>query len=79
MTDASGTNESLDGTFDEADVEESDLDETAFDRTRTDYTGAVLDDEFQPVDDVELAEAGLLLDDPERVGLGADEDELLDE
>ena len=40
--------------------------ETELDRTRTAYTGARLDDEFQPVDEVELAEEGMLLDDPEH-------------
>ena len=40
--------------------------ETELDRTRSAYTGARLDDEFQPVDEVELAEEGMLLDDPEH-------------
>ena len=43
-----------------------DGDETELDRTRTAYTGARLDDEFQPVDEIELAEEGMLLDDPEH-------------
>ena len=43
-----------------------DNEETELDRTRTSYTGARLDDEFQPVDEVELAEEGMLLDDPEH-------------
>lgn len=43
---------------------------TALDRTRTEYTGVDLEDEFQPVDEVELAEDGLLLDDPERLSEG---------
>ena len=43
-----------------------DDEESELDRTRTVYTGARLDDEFQPVDEVELAEEGLLLDDPEH-------------
>jgi hypothetical protein len=45
---------------------------TALDRTRAEYTGVDLEDEFQPVDEVELAEDGLLLDDPERLGEGRD-------
>jgi hypothetical protein len=44
----------------------SDDEESELDRTRTAYTGAQLDDEFQPVDEVELAEEGMLLDDPEH-------------
>jgi hypothetical protein len=40
------------------------------DRTRAEYSGVDLDDEFQPVDEVELAEEGLLLDDPERLSEG---------
>ena len=44
--------------------------ESRIDRTRTDYTGAVLDEDFQPVDEVELAEEGMLLDDPERLSRG---------
>jgi hypothetical protein len=43
-----------------------DEEETELDRTRTAYSGARLDDEFQPVDEVELAEEGMLLDDPEH-------------
>ena len=43
-----------------------DEEETELDRTRTAYTGARLDDDFQPVDEVELAEEGMLLDDPEH-------------
>jgi hypothetical protein len=42
-----------------------DEEESELDRTRTAYTGARLHDEFQPVDEVELAEEGMLLDDPE--------------
>jgi hypothetical protein len=59
------------------DDEEEDLDidderalvdgeETELDRTRSAYTGARLDDEYQPVDEIELAEEGMLLDDPEH-------------
>ena len=48
--------------IDDDDVEK----ESSFDRSRTDYTGADLADEFQPVDEVELAEEGLGLDDPEH-------------
>ena len=43
-----------------------DAEQTELARTRTDYSGARLDDEFQPVDEVELAEEGMLLDDPEH-------------
>jgi hypothetical protein len=43
-----------------------DDEESELDRTRTTYTGARLDDEFQPIDEVELAEEGMLLDDPEH-------------
>jgi hypothetical protein len=39
---------------------------STFDRTRADYTGVDLDEEFQPVDEVELAEEGLTFDDPEH-------------
>jgi hypothetical protein len=53
-------NEALDQEADDAD--------TPFNRTRADYTGVELEDEFQPVDEVELAEEGLLLDDPEKPG-----------
>ena len=61
--------------------EDGDFDdeETELDRTRTDYSGVELHDEFQPVDDVELAEAGALLDDPEhlsRHGRGTDPDDV---
>jgi hypothetical protein len=57
---------------------EADGAETPFDRSRSDYTGVELGDEFQPVDEVELAEEGLLLDDPEnpsgrRTSLDADD------
>jgi len=45
-------------------------DETGLDRTRAAYTGADLEDEFQPVDEVELSEEGMLLDDPETVDGG---------
>jgi hypothetical protein len=40
---------------------------SALDRTRADYTGVDLDDEFQPVDELELAEEGALLDDPDTL------------
>ena len=43
-----------------------DEEESELDRTRTAYTGANLHDEFQPVDEVELSEEGMLLDDPEH-------------
>jgi hypothetical protein len=64
--------------FDDTDDDDDDLDDsseddlTAFDRTRTDYSGVEVDDEFQPVDDVELAEEGLQLDDPERLAILSD-------
>jgi hypothetical protein len=65
--------------FDDTDDDEDeDLEElaeddlTAFDRTRADYSGVEVDDEFQPVDDVELAEEGLELDDPERLAILSD-------
>ena len=63
MSDASGPDD-----FDEPTDFEDEL--TALDRTRVEYTGVDLDDEFQPVDEVELAEDGLLLDDPERLSEG---------
>lgn len=40
------------------------------DRTRAEYTGIEPGEEFQPVDEVELAEEGLLLDDPEALSEG---------
>jgi hypothetical protein len=60
------------------DLEDEQLDDfaeeevTALDRTRADYTGVALDDEFQPVDEVELAEEGLELADPERLAVLSD-------
>lgn len=77
MTDSTGTDESFDNAddgLDKVDLQGLDHEETAFDRTRTDYTGAVLDEDFQPVDDVELAEEGMLLDDPDRIGLDSDDE-----
>jgi hypothetical protein len=53
-------NEALDNEADDA--------KTAFDRSRSDYTGVELGDEFQPVDEVELAEEDMQLDDPEKPG-----------
>jgi hypothetical protein len=38
--------------------------ESRLEHTRADYTGVDLHDDFQPVDEVELAEEGMLLDDP---------------
>ena len=52
--------DTLDGLIDE--------EETELDRTRVAYSGVKLDDEFQPVDAVELAEEGLLFDDPAALG-----------
>lgn len=46
----------------------ADEEETELDRTRVAYSGVKLDDEFQPVDTVELAEEGLLFDDPAALG-----------
>jgi hypothetical protein len=37
------------------------------DRTRAEYSGVDLESEFQPVDELELAEEGALLDDPEKL------------
>ena len=80
---------------DELDVELEDTDELdelddvdfveeptdGFDRSRTDYTGVDLDDEFQPLDEVELEEEGMELDDPELIALlptGADDPDGID-
>ena len=53
---------------DDVDIDELFEDEVSdFDRTRAAYTGVDLDDEFQPVDELELAEEGALLDDPEAL------------
>lgn len=50
------------------DIDELFEDEVSdFDRTRADYTGVELDDEFQPVDELELAQEGALLDDPDQL------------
>lgn len=46
--------------------EEETDEETAFDRARHAYTGVDPNDEFQPVDEVELAEEELELDDFDR-------------
>jgi hypothetical protein len=55
---------------DSIDIDELYEDEvSALDRTRADYTGVDLDDEFQPVDELELAEEGALLDDPDTLEL----------
>jgi hypothetical protein len=67
---------------DDEDLEEyAEDDLTAFDRTRADYSGVEVDDEFQPLDDVELDEEGMLLDDPERLAVlpdGADDPDGVD-
>ena len=75
MTDADDLDEDLpeadieDDLDDDADLEGfGDEEETELDRTRVAYTGVNLDDEFQPVDAVELAEEGLLFDDPACAG-----------
>jgi hypothetical protein len=53
---------------DDVDIDELFEDEVSdLDRTRADYTGVDLDDEFQPVDELELAEEGALLDDPDSL------------
>lgn len=53
---------------DSVDIDELYEDEVSvLDRTRAEYTGVDLDDEFQPVDELELAEAGALLDDPDQL------------
>jgi hypothetical protein len=70
-----------DDEFDDDVNDAQDPDLTDFDRTRADYTGVTLDDEFQPLDEVELAEEGLELDDPERLALlsdGADDPDGVD-
>src|SRR3954452_9896530 len=74
MTDADDSDRlddiDLDEESDDLDIDDEralvDDEETELDRTRTSYTGARLDDDFQPVDEVELAEEGMLLDDPEH-------------
>ncbi len=59
-------------------IDDDDLDDygeddlTAFDRTRADYSGVEVDEELQPLDDVELAEEGMGLDDPERLAILSD-------
>jgi hypothetical protein len=63
----------FDDEIDDDDLEDNPEDDlTTFDRTRTDYSGVEVDDEFQPLDDVELAEEGLQLDDPERLAILSD-------
>ncbi len=73
MSDADDLDEALTNEEFEDDLDEDltgleDEEETELDRTRVAYTGVKLDDEFQPVDAVELAEEGLLFDDPEALG-----------
>jgi hypothetical protein len=54
--------------FDDDDDENDDPDDaTAFERTSAGYSGIDIGEEFQPVDEVELDEEGMLLDDPERM------------
>ena len=48
--------------------------EERLEHTRVDYSGIDPNSEFQPVDEVELAEEGMLLDDPERLSRGDDRD-----
>jgi hypothetical protein len=55
---------------DDVDIDDLFEDEvSAFDRTRAEYTGVDLDDEFQPVDELELASEGAQLDDPDELEL----------
>jgi hypothetical protein len=77
MTDADDLDANLIGEALEDDLDDDtdedlevfgDEDETELDRTRVAYTGVNLDDEFQPVDAVELSEEGLLFDDPASLG-----------
>jgi hypothetical protein len=77
MSDPADDLDDLDGSDDGDDLEAETADdaldiapyddETGLERTRAAYTGADLEDEFQPVDEVELAEEGMLLDDPETI------------
>jgi len=74
VSDFDEADEAMDDNEDLAEYAEDDL--TEFDRTRADYYGVEVDDEFQPVDDVELEEEGMRLDDPERLAVlpdGADD------
>ena len=66
--------DALDEIDETAELDELDETEglTRFDRSRADYTGVNLSDEFQPVDEIELSEEGMLLDDPERLAVLAD-------
>ena len=53
---------------DDVDIDDLFEDEISdLDRTRADYTGVDLTDEFQPVDELELAEEGAQLDDPDSI------------
>jgi hypothetical protein len=52
--------------------------ESRLEHTRADYTGVDLHDDFQPVDEVELAEEGMLLDDPVTLTGGRRRRESLD-
>jgi hypothetical protein len=58
----------LDEDIDETLDDLGDDEETELDRTRMAYSGVKLDDEFQAVDAVELAEEGMLFDDPDELG-----------
>jgi hypothetical protein len=67
------SDDDIDDDFDEDDDENDDpFDATNFERTASDYSGVTIGDEYQPVDEVELAEEGMLLDDPERLAVLAD-------
>jgi hypothetical protein len=68
MTDADDGFDDDDDDEDLTDLVDEDLDLTTLDRTRADYTGVDLEDEFQPVDEIELSEEGMEFDDPERLG-----------
>jgi hypothetical protein len=62
-----------DGENDDDDDENEDpFEVTEFERTQADWSGVTIGDEFQPVDEVELSEEGMLLDDPERLAVLSD-------
>jgi hypothetical protein len=68
MSDARDFDDELDDELTADEESTDDLDEEErLNRTRADYTGVELDDEFQPVDEMELEELGMELDDPDRL------------
>jgi hypothetical protein len=71
VSDNDDLEQDLDDVFGDGD-ELSDDEATPFERESADYTGVTIGDEFQPVDEVELAEEGMLLDDPERLAVLSD-------